>query len=113
MDRVHTREYLCAVCKANKIVENKIEHPMEGEVPDINTCDFSTYDPSFAIGGKLFVNKPEVRWEQTIFARAKQRLEYLKGTGPKPPIGGVCDRCLKDKRLKEVFDILKYVFAEN
>ena len=82
------KKYLCVVCSKKEIIESIIEHTLEGDVPDISNCDFSTYSDHIVINGKLLANRPELNWKNLYF---KSYSELPISEAP----GGICNDCLR------------------
>lgn len=90
------RRWRCAVCSVNEIIESKMETPFEGEVPDQNNCDLSTYGPVTVSGGWLFADNPEPIWmPASVFP-------------PRGPEGGICDHCLKKMPVVKLVSHIRF-----
>ena len=95
MDIIKIRKYLCIACKKSEIVERMTEHTYEGEIPDQNNCDLSSYSGHVVIGGKLLLNRPSPNWQLL----SVHLINIKSGPSPTPPEGGICEDCLKDDTL--------------
>lgn len=82
-----TKKYLCVVCGKGEIVESIVEHVMEGDVPDVSNCDFSTYSDHKVSNGKLLANRPRVGWKTLHFQSGR---DLPVSDTP----GGICTSCL-------------------
>lgn len=113
-----SRMYRCAVCETAEIMESLTVVPPSGIDDRYLTggCDYNSYKDHKVTGGVLFDDRPEIHWrspgfdyEKLIrgcsggsvqekvakkFAReAVQRKEM-------PPVGGICDDCLKNAAVQ-------------
>lgn len=83
------KRYGCVVCKNAEITEQITEIPYKGDVPDVSSCDLSTYDNHLALGGKLFVKRPSLNWTSNWSPTQKKAKDL--------PLGGICDGCLRNE----------------
>lgn len=82
------KRYGCVVCKTAEITEQITEHRYEGDIPDVSNCDLSKYSDHIALGGKLFLSRPNVDWN----------FDWRDALPTKKlPMGGVCDPCLNNE----------------
>ncbi|MEX1064116.1 MAG: hypothetical protein WD898_00690 [Candidatus Paceibacterota bacterium] len=83
MENLQRKVYKCALCE-NLINEERTQKMFEGDVPDVNNCDLSTYSEHRTVGGKLFRIRPTLGWIS----------EALSSLSESTPVGGICDSCL-------------------
>ena len=107
MEIILTKRYLCVLCERNEILHKCDEKMLdEGCVPDISSCDFSSYSNPHITGGLLFEikNRPRVVVESGA----------LKTVGrKKPPIGGICDICLEKDDIRKLISAHLLHFDDN
>ncbi len=96
MDVIKIKHYLCVVCQKAEITERIIEHRYDGEVPDQNNCDLSTYSGHEIIGGKILKNHPPQLWQTLTLIQLREK--YGEPEVPKP-LGGICENCLQDETI--------------
>ncbi len=107
--RDEKKDYLCSVCKKNLISEKQECELFEGTGSatdgDIFGFDPNIYSNYKIEGGRLFIKRPDACWDSDIKLRL---LELLNKKPEKPPIGGICNECLKNPIVLSLIDHIQF-----
>ncbi len=108
MDNDQVREYRCATCYVNFVIDKRIQHTVEEVLTgDTLNCNLDSYSDHRVEGGELFVSRPDIEWVSLALHSLK-----IKSNRTDTPIGGVCTQCLEDSKLRRLFNVLKDVFIK-
>lgn len=103
------KDYLCAICKTNRISEKRVCELFEGSGSsfdgDIHGFDPNTYTNYRMEGGRLLAKRPDQHWNSDI----KTKLNKLLNKPEKePPIGGICIQCLENPVVLSLMEHIQF-----